>query len=49
MANIPTEITQGVAIVEQGSQLATKDLLQKLNDIIRALKDHETRITDLEP
>lgn len=45
---IPTELTQAVAIVE-AERTASKDLLQKLNAIIRTLKDHEERITELEP
>jgi hypothetical protein len=45
---IPTELTQSVAVVESDRN-ATKDLLQKLNAIIRTLKDHEARIDALEP
>jgi DNA-directed RNA polymerase beta' subunit len=47
MADIPTELTPQVAVTE--GNLATKDLLQKLNAIIRVLQDHEARIEELEP
>jgi hypothetical protein len=48
MADIPTLLNPQVAIAEP-TLVASKDMLQMLNAIIRALKDHEARIEDLEP
>lgn len=49
MADLPTELTQSVALIDPKTGLPTVDLLQKLNALIRALRDHETRIETLEP
>jgi hypothetical protein len=48
MANIPTELTPQVQVTDPKTGTGTIDLLQKINDLIRALRDHETRITELE-
>jgi ferric-dicitrate binding protein FerR (iron transport regulator) len=47
--DIPTPIPAPVQIVDPKTGQLTVTGLQKLNEIIRALRDHETRITDLEP
>jgi hypothetical protein len=48
MPNIPTELTPAVQIITP-ERTAEQILLQKLNEIIRVLRDHDTRIEDLEP
>ncbi len=47
--SIPTELTQAVQIVDPKSGVGTQDLLQLINALVRALRDHENRILDLEP
>jgi hypothetical protein len=48
MADIPTELTQSIALVDPKTGQGSIDLLQKINALIRALRDHETRLADLE-
>jgi hypothetical protein len=48
MADLPTELTQSMQLTDPETGNGTQDLLQKINALIRALRDHETRITDLE-
>jgi hypothetical protein len=48
MASIPTELTPQVQLTDPKTGNGTQDLLQKINDLIRALRDHETRLADLE-
>jgi hypothetical protein len=49
MPDLPTSITPAVQLVDPNTGQLTKDGLQKLNEIIRAIRDHDTRIDDLEP
>lgn len=48
MADIPTEIGHAVQLTDPKTGNGTQDLLQKINALIRALRDHETRISELE-
>lgn len=46
--DLPTELVPSVQLIDPKSGTGTQDLLQKINALIRALRDHETRIADLE-
>jgi hypothetical protein len=48
MADIPTELVPSVQLTDPKTGNGTQDLLQKINALIRALRDHETRIAELE-
>jgi hypothetical protein len=48
MADLPTSLTPAVQMVDPQTGQLTKDGLQKLNEIIRAIRDHDTRIETLE-
>jgi hypothetical protein len=48
MADIPTELTQQIALVDPQTGLPSQDALQKINAIIRYLKALNVRVTDLE-
>ncbi len=49
MADLPTDRTPQVTIVDPRTGLPTKEFLQWLNALLKAARDHEQRITDLEP
>lgn len=42
---VPTELIQSLALIDLATAQGSKDFLQKLNDIIRALKDLDRRVT----
>jgi len=48
MANIPTDLVASVTLIDLSTAQGTQTFVQLVNAIIRALRDHETRITALE-
>lgn len=49
MADIPTQVVAQLQLIDLDTGQGRKDFLQLLNQIIRILRDHETRIDALEP
>ena len=43
------ELTQNSLIYDPQTGTPTADFLQKYNALVRALRDHENRLQDLEP
>jgi hypothetical protein len=49
MADLPVPPNAAVQIVDPQTGLATQTFLQLVAAIVRAVRDHDTRIEDLEP
>jgi hypothetical protein len=49
MADLPLQLPASVQIVDPKTGLATQTFLQLVAAIVRAVRDHDTRIDELEP
>jgi hypothetical protein len=49
MADLPNDIPASVQLIDPATGQPTVTLAQWIQSVTRALRDYETRITDLEP